>query len=86
VLSGGINHVGFVSPSHYIPQVKAIISALRALGLNPVFVYNTNAYDTFESIRSLESYIDIYLPDFKYADQALGHRYSDVKNYPATAL
>ena len=86
ILSTGINHVGFVSPSHFIPQVKVIIDSLRVLGLNPVFVYNTNAYDHAESIRELENYIDIYLPDFKYSDAALGRKYSDVKDYPEIAL
>jgi putative pyruvate formate lyase activating enzyme len=86
VLSTGINHVGFVSPSHFIPQVKVIIDSLRALGLNPVFVYNTNAYDYPEGIRGLENYIDIYLPDFKCSDTDLGKRYSDVKDYPENAL
>ncbi|MCK9398914.1 MAG: radical SAM protein [Bacteroidales bacterium] len=86
ILSTGINHVGFVSPSHFVPQVKVIINSLRALGLNPVFVYNTNAYDYPAIIRELESYIDIYLPDFKYSDAALGKKYSDVKDYPEIAL
>ena len=86
ILSTGINHVGFVSPSHFIPQVKVIIDSLRALGLNPVFVYNTNAYDYPEGIRGLESYIDIYLPDYKYAEADLGKKYSDVKDYPEIAL
>jgi putative pyruvate formate lyase activating enzyme len=86
ILSTGINHVGFVSPSHFIPQVKIIINSLRSLGLNPVFVYNSNGYDTVENIRSLESYIDIYLPDYKYADQNIGRNFSDVKNYPEVAL
>jgi putative pyruvate formate lyase activating enzyme len=86
ILSTGINHVGFVSPSHFIPQVKVIINSLRNLGLNPVFVYNTNAYDLKESIRDLENYIDIYLPDFKYSDAALGRKYSDVRDYPDHAL
>jgi len=86
ILQTGINHVGFVSPSHFIPHVKVIIDSLRALGLNPFFVYNTNAYDHVESIRELESYIDIYLPDFKYSDAALGRKYSDVKDYPEVAL
>jgi len=86
ILSSGINHVGFVSPSHFIPQVKVIINALRQLGLNPVFVYNSNGYDTVESIKGLEDYIDIYLPDFKYSDENLGKKYSDVKDYPDTAL
>jgi putative pyruvate formate lyase activating enzyme len=86
ILSSGINHVGFVSPSHFIPQVKVIIDTLRGLGFNPVFVYNTNAYDHQESIRGLEKYIDVYLPDFKYADGSLGKKYSDVKDYPEIAL
>jgi putative pyruvate formate lyase activating enzyme len=86
ILSTGINHVGFVSPSHFIPQVKVIINTLRTLGLDPVFVYNTNGYDTPESIRGLEGFIDIYLPDFKYADREIGRKYSDVKDYPEVAL
>jgi putative pyruvate formate lyase activating enzyme len=86
ILSTGINHVGFVSPSHFIPHVKVIVNTLRALGLDTVFVYNTNGYDTVESIRGLEPFIDIYLPDFKYADDELGKKYSDVKDYSGTAL
>jgi putative pyruvate formate lyase activating enzyme len=86
ILSTGINHVGFVSPSHFIPHVKIIVTALRNLGLDPVFVYNTNGYDTVEAIRGLEPFIDIYLPDFKYADNEIGKKYSDVKNYPQVSL
>jgi len=86
ILSTGINHVGFVSPSHFIPHLKVIIHSLRALGLDPVFVYNTNGYDRPEVIRELESYIDVYLPDFKYAEEKLGRNYSDVKDYPKVAL
>jgi putative pyruvate formate lyase activating enzyme len=86
ILNTGINHVGFVSPSHFIPQVKVIIDTLRSLGNDPVFVYNTNAYDRVESIRGLDKYIDVYLPDFKYAETELGKMYSDVNDYPETAL
>ena len=66
--------------------MKVIVNALRKLGLNPVFVYNTNGYDRAETIRGLEGYIDIYLPDFKYSDPELGRKYSDVKDYPQFAL
>jgi putative pyruvate formate lyase activating enzyme len=86
ILSTGINHVGFVSPSHFIPHLKVIVDSLRAIGLDPVFVYNTNAYDHVESISDLENYIDIYLPDFKYSDVVLGREYSDVRDYPERAL
>jgi putative pyruvate formate lyase activating enzyme len=86
ILATGINHVGFVSPSHFIPHVIVIVKSLRELGLDPVFVYNTNGFDTAESIRGLEDYIDVYLPDFKYSDAELARKYSDVKGYPLAAL
>ena len=86
ILSTGINMVGFVSPSHFIPHVKIIINSLRELGLDPVFVFNTNGYDRPETILSLEGFIDVYLPDFKYSDEELARKYSDAKDYPAVAL
>lgn len=84
-LDKGCTIVGFVSPSHYIPHVKAIIDALRQEGRNPTFVYNTNAYDLTEEIKALENYIDVYLPDLKYLDDNSSKLYSGVKNYPEFA-
>jgi len=84
-LDQGCHSVGFVSPSHYIPHVKAIIELLRLSGYNPVFVYNTNGYDKVEEIRDLESYIDIYLPDYKYSDNSLALKFSKVADYQQVA-
>jgi putative pyruvate formate lyase activating enzyme len=86
ILDQGIQSVGFVSPTHVVPQVKAIISGLRKHDRNPVFIYNTNAYDKVEAIRSLEGMIDVYLPDFKYMDAALAAKLSDAPDYPQIAL
>jgi putative pyruvate formate lyase activating enzyme len=86
ILDQGISAVGFVTPSHVVPQVKEIISELRSRGRNPVFVYNTNAYDKAETIRDLENYIDVFLPDFKYMDASLASRLSDAPDYPDIAL
>lgn len=80
------NRVGFVSASHYVPQVIEIIDRIRASGANPVFVYNSNGYDHPASLRLLEGKIDIYLPDFKYSDALLGRRLSGVAGYPGVAL
>lgn len=85
-LDQGCHAVGFVSPSHYIPHVKAIIETLRIMGCSPVFVYNTNGYDKVEEIKALESYIDVYLPDYKYSDNDLARRFSKVPDYPQFAL
>jgi putative pyruvate formate lyase activating enzyme len=86
ILSTGIPAVGFVSPSHVVPQVKAIIDGLKLRGFNPVTVYNTNGYDKLETIRSLDGLIDVYLPDFKYCSSDISSEYSDAANYPEIAF
>ena len=86
ILSKGITAVGFVSPSHVVPQVKAIIKGLNMRGYKPVTVYNTNGYDKKETIRSLSGLIDVYLPDYKYVSNELSSEYSDASDYPDIAL
>jgi putative pyruvate formate lyase activating enzyme len=86
IMSKGISSVGFVSPSHVVPQVKAIIHGLNLRGLKPITVYNTNSYDKRETIRSLDGFIDIYLPDYKYLTPDIASEYSGASDYPAVAL
>jgi len=86
ILASGIRAVGFVSPSHVVPQVKAIIRRLNARGYKPITVYNTNSYDKPEVIESLEGLIDVYLPDYKYISPGPADKYSDAADYPDVAL
>lgn len=86
ILSSGIRSIGFVSPSHVVPQMKAIIRGLHEKGLRPVLVYNTNGYDKPEVIDSLEGLIDVYLPDFKYVTQKIAKEFSDASDYPDVAI
>jgi len=79
-------NLGFVSPTHCVPQMVTIVEALRQRGTNPVVVYNSNGYDLAETIRSLESIVDVWLPDFKYSDNALAMDYSAAPGYSAFAL
>ncbi len=77
----GCHNIGFVSPTHYAPQMaKAILLAARA-GLRLPIVYNTNAYDSVEVLKLLDGIVDVYLPDFKYADSTAGSLYSKVPDY-----
>ena len=85
ILDRGINLVGFVSPSHFIPQMKVIIQAIKEKGYSPTWVYNTNAYNKASSLRSLEGLIDVYLPDFKYMDSLLARSLSKAGDYPEAA-
>ena len=86
ILSRGVKAVGFVSPSHVVPQVKAIIKGLNERGFRPVTVYNTNSYDKPETLRSLEGIIDVWLPDLKYVTPGLSKEFSGASDYPETAL
>jgi putative pyruvate formate lyase activating enzyme len=85
-LSGGISAVGFVSPSHVVPQVTAIIRGLNSRGYKPITVYNTNGYDKVETIQSLSGLIDVYLPDYKYVTKEIAVGYSDASDYPEIVL
>jgi putative pyruvate formate lyase activating enzyme len=79
------HNIGFVSPTHYAPQMaKAVLLAARQ-GLSVPIVYNTNAYDSAEVLRLLEGIVDVYLPDFKYADSGAGSLYSKVPDYAERA-
>ena len=86
ILDTGINILGFVSPGHFIPQMKVIVNALIYLGYDPTIVYNSNGYDDVEQLKAMEGMIDVYLPDFKYMEEELSQKYSDAKDYPSIAL
>jgi putative pyruvate formate lyase activating enzyme len=86
ILSEGITSIGFVSPSHVVPQVREIIKGLNFRNLKPVTVYNTNSYDKPELIHSLSGLIDVYLPDYKYVTPEIASAYSDALNYPDVAF
>ncbi|HKK43264.1 MAG TPA: radical SAM protein [Bacteroidales bacterium] len=86
ILDSGINTVGFVSPSHVVPQVKVIIEHLHHAGYDPVTVYNTNSYDKVDALKSLDGMIDVYLPDFKYITSCIAAEYSDADDYPVIAI
>lgn len=84
-LDSGCKAVGFVSPSHMVPQMLMIIEAIRQTGRNPVIVYNTNAYEKVDVLRNLEGIIDVYMPDFKYSDPELAGGLSEARDYPEVA-
>jgi len=86
ILSNDVRAVGFVSPSHVVPQVRAIIKGLNERGLKPTTVYNTNSYDKPEVIESLDGLIDVWLPDYKYVTPEVAAEYSDAPDYPEVAL
>ena len=62
-------------------QIKEAIKIAKQKGLVIPIIYNTNAYEKVETLKLLEGYVDIYLPDLKYAEDCLGLQYSNINNY-----
>ena len=76
-----VNNINLVTGFMYVPQIIEAIKIAREKGLIIPIVYNTSGYESVETLKLLEGYVDIYLPDFKYFYNELGEEYSKVKNY-----
>jgi len=74
-------NINLVTPTIYAPQIIEAIKLAKSNGLNIPIIYNTNGYESIETIKSLNGYIDVYLPDFKYFFNDLGKKYSGINNY-----
>lgn len=79
----GCHNINLVSPAHFVPQiVKALLLAVPE-GLNIPIVYNTNSYDSVETLKLLDGIIDMYLADIKYSSNEHALKYSGVSDYVA---
>jgi len=78
----GCVNINLVSPSHVVPAVLRALSLAVADGLSLPLVYNTGGYDSLETLALLAGVVDVYMPDMKYAEPAVGLRLSGVPDYP----
>ena len=81
LIAQGAENIDLVTPTHYLPT---LLPALEPKLPVPV-VYNCGGYERMEALRLLEGKVDIYLPDLKYADDALAQTLSGAKDYFAVA-
>ena len=81
----GANNINLVTGTHYVPQIVEALDLAREKGLHLPIVYNCGGYESIESIRMLQGYVDIYLPDFKYWEEESGRKYSLASDYPKIA-
>ena len=81
----GCENVNFVTPTHVAHVVARAVVAARRRGCSVPIVYNCGGYESVETLALLQGLVDIYMPDFKYADPAAGERYSGVADYPEVA-
>ena len=75
----GAHNINLVTPSHFVPQIRLALD--YATGLSIPVVYNSNGYDSIDSLKIMEGYVGIYLPDLKYFNPETAAKYSGAKDY-----
>lgn len=77
----GAHNVNLVSPTHFSREIARAIELAREQGLALPFVYNSNGYDSPETLERMDGLVDVYLPDLKYFSDRLAARYSSAPSY-----
>ena len=77
LITQGAENIDLVTPTHYLPTILPALSPKLPV---PV-VYNCGGYERADTLKELEGLVDIYLPDLKYADAALGKTLSGAADY-----
>ena len=81
LIAQGAHNINLVTPSHFAQAVAASLEG----GLPVPVVFNCGGYERVETLRMLEGKVQVYLPDYKYADAGLAARYSAAPDYPDVA-
>ena len=79
----GAHNINLVTAAQFVP---AVIGALNIYRPDIPIVYNSSGYESVETLKMLEGYVDIYLPDFKYIDPAMAKLLSGAADYPRVAM
>ena len=74
----GAENINLVTPTHYVDK---IIDAFNIYKPNIPIVYNTHGYETIETLKKIDDYIDVYLPDVKYFSPQVSKRYTGKDDY-----
>jgi len=81
----GCHNINFVTPGHVVPQILEALVLAVPRGLHLPLVYNTNGYDSLDTLALMDGVVDIYMPDFKFWDPEKARLYAKAPDYPETA-
>jgi putative pyruvate formate lyase activating enzyme len=77
----GCHNINLVTPTHYVASIIESVALACESGLSIPVLYNTSGYDSLETLALLDGIVDIYLPDAKYADDAVAQDLSGFLGY-----
>lgn len=79
----GAHNINLVTGSVWTDR---IIEALNIYRPSVPIVWNSSGYESIETLKKLEKYVDVYLPDYKYADKKLALDFTGKEDYPENAV
>lgn len=74
----GAENIDLVSPTQYTDQ---IVKALKIYKPKVPVVWNSNGYESIESLEKLKGLVDIFMPDLKYVSSKISLEYSKCADY-----
>ncbi len=77
----GCHNINIVTPTHYAPQLMEAMHIASKSGLRIPLVYNCGGYESLQVLKLLDGIVDIYMPDFKFADNDVSRRFCGVDDY-----
>ncbi len=78
----GCHNINLVTPTHQVPAILRALKIAADSGLSLPLIYNCGGYESQDALKILNGIIDIYMPDFKYADSEYAARFSGAEDYP----
>lgn len=79
--SEGANNINLVTPTHFVNEIISALDIAKNNGLKIPVVYNSGGYESVETIKRLDGYVDIYMPDMKYFSDKFAVKYSNAPDY-----
>jgi putative pyruvate formate lyase activating enzyme len=77
----GVHNLNFVTPTHFLPQILAALYLAIGQGFRLPIIWNSSGYELVDALRLLDSVVDVYLPDMKYAGDQEAVRFSSAPGY-----
>ncbi len=84
--TSGVHNLNFVTPDHFWPHIAYVCRRLREIGVRIPCLFNSSGYQKPELVESYAEFVDIFMPDFKFADPALARECMGDGQYPDIAL
>lgn len=74
----GAHNINLVNPTHFADQIADAVSIYRP---RVPIVWNSHGYERVETLKRVNDFVDIYLPDLKYRSPRVSERYTGKRDY-----